>query len=112
MEPVVSLSTRAADHLGCIGHDGVFETWYNLGNSYLKRGELDRALNAYSKALEISKSFLAPRLTLGQLHNNLGVTFKRKEDFESAIQVRKTERWKHWAWGSPRCSLPLYLLQL
>lgn len=110
-QPACSRSIKVSDHLGCIGRDGVFETWYNLGNSYLKRGELDRALNAYSKAIESSKGFVAPRVTLGQLHNNMGVAYKRKEDFESAIQVRrrrrKTRLWVLQRSSSPACVVPL-----
>jgi tetratricopeptide (TPR) repeat protein len=51
--------------------------YYNLGNVYLKKGELEMAEEYYKKGLQINETF--PRL-----HLNLGAVYFKKDNFRKA----------------------------
>jgi len=54
------------------------EAYYNRGVSYGKKGEYDRAIADFTKALEIN-----PRLA--QAYYNRGVAYERKGEYDQAI---------------------------
>jgi len=54
------------------------DAYNNLGNAYLKKGELDKSISEYKKALAIKPG-------LAGAHSNLGIAYYYKEDYKSAI---------------------------
>lgn len=49
-----------------------------LGNSFLEKGEIDKAIKYYQKALSLVPDY-------DEAYNNLGVAYQRKNDFPTAI---------------------------
>lgn len=56
--------------------------WDNLGISYRKIGEYDKALNAYQKSLEIDSNGITPL-------QNIAVVYQFKKEFTKAIDTYK-----------------------
>jgi tetratricopeptide (TPR) repeat protein len=55
------------------------ENFYNLGNYYWNRGELDKAIKEFNKALELDPNY-------GMARNMLAYTYLNMEDFSKAIE--------------------------
>jgi tetratricopeptide (TPR) repeat protein len=53
--------------------------YYNRGNAYKAKGDLDRAILDFNKAIEIRPSF-------AEVHNNLGNIYQIKGDLDRAIR--------------------------
>jgi tetratricopeptide (TPR) repeat protein len=56
--------------------------YYNLGNVYAKRNDLDRAITEYKKSLSLNPGY-------ERAHNNLGTVYMLKGDLEKAISEQE-----------------------
>jgi tetratricopeptide (TPR) repeat protein len=52
--------------------------YYRRGNAYGKKGDLDRAIADYDKAIELDPKYV-------MAYNNRGIAYGKKGDFDSAI---------------------------
>ena len=60
---------------------------YNIGSAYYRKGDHDRAIEYYQKALKIDLKKLGPEHpNVAIRYNNLGLAYGRKGDFDSAIE--------------------------
>ena len=63
------------------------EAFNNLGLAYRSKGDYDRAINYYRKALKFDLKQLGPdHLNVATRYNNLGVAFSRKREHDRAIE--------------------------
>ena len=66
--------------------DHVF--YNNRGISYKEKGELDRALKDFNKAVELSPNFAEAHNNRGNVYRNIGDLSKAFEDYNTAIQLK------------------------
>ena len=59
-----------------------FETLYALGLTYYKKGDLDKAIDSYTEALNINPLY-------SKAHNKQGTVFASKSMFNEAIAAYK-----------------------
>ena len=57
----------------------------NLGNTYKKKGELDRAISEYKKAIELDPRYLEARMNLGIAHANKGMVDEAISELKRAL---------------------------
>jgi len=59
-----------------------FSTLFNLGRIYQQKGDLEKALETFEKILKLKNVN-----SLDLVFNEIGITFQKKEDFNSAIKA-------------------------
>lgn len=64
----------------------VSESYINLGDAYLNRGDYDIALSNYNKSLQIHE-LLKDKQAAGADYNNIGYAYVKKGDFSLALQM-------------------------
>ena len=84
--------TDVVQAIECLNHavdlDPVYSPAYNnLGMAYRRKGDHDKAIEYYEKALEIDLEKLGPEHTeVAIRYNNLGVAYQSKGDCDRAIE--------------------------
>ncbi|MCC7303696.1 MAG: tetratricopeptide repeat protein [Bacteroidia bacterium] len=61
--------------------------WSNLGNVYALKGDISKALDAYSKAIQYNPGNLQTYLNRGLTYSNLGRNAEALADMESALKL-------------------------
>src|SRR3990172_5417520 len=72
---------------------------YNLGNSFLKEGELDRAEAEYREALRLNPVLALAISNLGAVHQRRGLHDLAISEFEKAIQIKPNLSEAYFALG-------------
>ena len=73
-------------------------SYNNIGLVYMQKGELDKALEFYNKALEIKKEKAPNSLSLATSYNNIGMVYRQKGDAARAEEyLKKAEEIKRKA---------------
>ena len=75
------------------------EAYYNRGNAYEKKGQYDKAISDYSKAIEINPKYAKAYNNRGIAHAIRGQYEKTISDYNKAIEI------------NPRYASRLFLLQ-
>eukprot|EP00958_Prasinococcus_capsulatus_P011696 scaffold1167_cov418-Prasinococcus_capsulatus_cf.AAC.9 len=92
----LAAAEECTDHLGCLGASGQFETLYNLGNSLLRMGSIEDAIQQYRQAIGLGNNAPTQRLkqlalvvtrSLAQAWNNMGVAYKKLKEYEKAMDA-------------------------
>jgi tetratricopeptide (TPR) repeat protein len=68
----------------------IFETKRSLGDSFYNLGELDKAIEQYKEAKNISSKYLVDGKELEDLYNWLGKVYFLKKEYHSAIESYKS----------------------
>ncbi len=62
------------------------ESYLNLGDAYLNRGDYDIALTNFKRSLQIHE-FVKDKQAIGRDYNNIGYAHQKKGDFSLALQI-------------------------
>ncbi len=62
------------------------ESYSNLGDAYLTRGDYDIALTNFNRSLQIHE-LLKDKQAVGRDYNNIGYAYQKKGDFSLALQM-------------------------
>ena len=60
-QKALAAAAECTEHLGCLGASGQFETLYNLGNSLMRLGSLEDAIEQYELSISLGRSAPTPR---------------------------------------------------
>jgi len=83
-EAIVAVSKSNQYYNKANNFPGIAKSWMNLGNIYLNRGDHDKALLYYNKALEIAEEKSLQKI-MGWVNKNIGVVFMNQEKFKEAL---------------------------
>jgi tetratricopeptide (TPR) repeat protein len=60
--------------------------YFNLGVIYEERGDIDRAVSLYERAIELEPKFFKAQFNLGRLYGGLGRIERQQELWEASIE--------------------------
>ncbi len=63
------------------------ETYFNRGVTYSQKGEFDRAISNYNKAIELNPKFVVAYLDRGFTYSKLGENDRAISDYNKAIEI-------------------------
>ena len=64
-----------------------YQAWNDLGVIYYMRGDIQAAIESFTRSIRYSKTYLQPRLNRGMLYMNLGQAEQAKEDISEAKRL-------------------------
>ena len=65
------------------------EDWTKLGKTYLKKDQLNKALECYKNAIEVNPNYFNAWADLIEVYEKKGEHAKAEEAFENAYQIEK-----------------------
>jgi Tfp pilus assembly protein PilF len=67
------------------------ETWYNLGNGFLQRGDLDQAIASYRQAAKINPRYADTCANLGVAFFKEGRTKEARDSWQQALEINPNQ---------------------